>query len=253
MKYFRRYPFWFPYPSSWLRGIALILVAFPIAMPIFFSYWMLTPKFIENSSIFRIVLLCLFLLLIIAIFSCLYYYFWYRKISKTPRKVFWSIWECTFATIVITLSFTLLFTLFFPLIKGQCELTYDSTIASNDVGVCIAGKLGRMAGAIFRQTSNSLDTDSGNGLIYRNEDHNWVVKPWLFIWLIITVYIYQIEYLILRSYLPSLFKKKTTPIEKSPERAADKNNSETNESIPQKTVNIVDDELQKLKKDMGID
>ena len=56
MKLPKQYPVWFPYPSSWLRSLALILIGLPLSQVILFGYFILVSAvfigYLEKSKDF---------------------------------------------------------------------------------------------------------------------------------------------------------------------------------------------------------
>ncbi|MBD2387569.1 hypothetical protein [Cylindrospermum sp. FACHB-282] len=188
------WPAWFPYPSSWFRAAILIPLAFPGAGLIFFGFTGVIVSAIANSPLLLIFSI-LFGLLIPTIFlSFIYHIFWFiwKKNESNKRLCLpkWiphssSLWEGFYATVVIGLSFILILTIFSELAFVDCKSLYQT-------GDVISGCAGRMTGRAAKVVFSSI------------ENNDFVNRPWFIIWTIITVYLYQGEYIFRKKLIPKL-------------------------------------------------
>jgi hypothetical protein len=187
--------FWFPYPISWVRTILLIPVALPGTRLILIGFGGSTISLITNNLELLIFFLFSGFILPIVILSFLYHFIWFiwQKENKKRKFPYWlpsrkSLWEGFYATVVICISFSLIFIIFLGLSLVSCQLSYQS---EDMIGRCSGRFLGNAFGPILRQVENNSFQD----------------KPWFFIWFAISLYIYQVEYLMKQRILPNLKKK----------------------------------------------
>lgn len=188
---------WFPYPSSWLRALILVPIAFPGARLIVFGFAGAIPSAIGNSPALLIFSMVSGLLIPTIILSFPYHFFWFIWKKQPPthwRK--WvpgssSLWQAFYATVVIGISFLTILATFAGLWFLSCKLSHET---AEELGGCIGRGAGRAAGAIFSSAESTFE-GSGRGALDR---------PWFVIWLIIAAYLYQIEYLVKQRFLPWL-------------------------------------------------
>ena len=252
MKLPKQYPVWFPYPSSWLRSLALILIGLPLSQVILFGYFILVSAVFIDTPWFLIALAGLGLTFVITFLSWIYYLVWYKKHSKASRRIFWSLWEGLFATIVLSCSFALLLMVLFPMIQAQCSMTFSD---SQSAETCLFRQAGRIFARLIKQSIYVWDTQSDNGIVTIDNNQNWSMKPWIIIWLIIVAYIYQLEHLILRKFLlkidlsplTSIFRRKNLKSSKNIEKSQSENTKTRSKQ------DEIDDELETLKKEMNLD
>lgn len=197
---------WFPYPSSWLRALILVPIAFPGARLIFLGFGGILLSIITNSSGILIFSVVFGLLIPTIILSTGYYLFQSicKKQALSSRWFKWvpqynSFWEGFYATVVIGLSFLAILTMLAALAFLSCKLSSET---AEEVSGCAGREIGRAAGAIFGSTDNVWDF-SGKGVITRQQDY-FIVRIWFGIWLIIAGYLYQIEYLVRHRFIPRL-------------------------------------------------
>lgn len=175
-----RWPAWFPYPSSWLRTLALVLwiaVILRIA-----GFWSLALGGILAIITARPELLLSFLglglLVSILTFSYLHHFLFSKSLPRYPR---WlpsprSLWEGLYAPIVMLLAFVGALFILVPFLIPNCN--YGT---SEPIGYC------------FELTGRELVKYE-----YR------MAEIGAGIWLISTLYLYQAEYLIRRRLIPKL-------------------------------------------------
>ncbi len=196
-KYFNQFNwyFWFPYPISWVRTILLIPVALPGTRLILIGFGGSTISLMANSLELLIFFLIFGLILPIVILSFLYHFIWFiwQKENKKRKLPSWlpsrkSLWEGFYATVTIGISFSLIFIIFLGLSLVSCKLSYQS---EEMIGRCSGRFLGSAFGSILRQI----------------ESNTFQEKPWFFIWFTISLYIYQVEYLVKQQILRNLRKK----------------------------------------------
>lgn len=217
------WPAWFPYPSSWLRTIILIAIAFPGTKLILFGFTGTLISITGKSPLLFFFFLIFGILIPTIILSLIYHIFWFVWQDKSSEKKWqkWipksrSLWEGFYATIVMGLSFSFILLIFTGLSFLYCQSNQETAI---DLARCSGGMTGRAA----------------NLMIVTIEDEDFTDKPWFMIWMIISVYLYQAEYLLKQRLLPKLQSKfKKNRIQ---EKTA--------------TVNPVDVELDKLRGSMG--
>lgn len=201
-----RWPFFFPYPISWFRALILVPFAFPGARLIVLGLGgMILSAFTNNPGIF-ILFAILGLLIPTFILSLIYYCFGFilKKQSFSERAKKWlpdlrCLWEGFYGTFVIGFSFLLILSIALVLAFLQCKLSVD---AGESISRCIGRVTGSVAGAIFGSTDNVWDF-SGRGVITREQD-SFAVRPWFIIWLIVSSYLYQAEYLTRHNLIPKL-------------------------------------------------
>jgi hypothetical protein len=252
VKFPKKYPAWFPYPSSWLRSLALLLIGFPLLQVILFGYFLLVSTFFVKAPLSLIVLAGVGLALVITLLSYIYYLVWYKKHSKSSMRVFGSIWEGLFATFVLLCSFALLLGILFPLIQAQCSFTFSD---SQSAETCLFRQMGGIVGQLVKQSIFIWDTQSNSGIVTIDDDKNWSIKPWIVIWLIIVAYIYQLEYFIARKFLLKLDLSSLKPILEHRIFKYNKNLDQSkNKDIKIKSKqDEIDDELEVLKKEINLD
>ena len=188
---------WFPYPSSWLRALILVPIAFPGARLIVFGFAGAIVSAIGNSPILLVFFMVSGMLIPTIILSFLYHFFWFIWKKQPPTR--WpkwvpgssSLWQAFYATVVMGISFLSILAIFAGLWFLSCKLSHQT---AEEVGGCMGRETGRAARAIFSSTDNTLD-GSGRGALDR---------PWFVVWLIIAAYLYQIEYLAKQRFIPWL-------------------------------------------------
>ncbi|MBJ7899443.1 MAG: hypothetical protein GC158_05905 [Cyanobacteria bacterium RI_101] len=199
MKINPKYPIWFPYPISWLKTIILVLIGFPLSTLIMAGYLIVFSQFSQEYSLIMILLAGLCIGTPIVIFSLFYYYLWYRKIVNTSKRALLSLWEGFFATVVLTISFIGLLILLWPFINFYCSAGPQEYTEN-----CEARMLGKLAGGMLKAATFIFDTSSDRGVVWLNEEQNWSAKPWFIIFSIFTLYLYQLEYLVLKTKLKNV-------------------------------------------------
>lgn len=201
-----RWPFFFPYPISWFRSLILVPFAFPGARLIVLGLGgMILSAFANSPGIF--ILFTVFGLLIPTIILSLAYHvfgFILKKQSFSERAKKWlpgsrCLWEGFYGTFVIGFSFLIILSIALLLEVFQCKLSVDT---ADSISQCIGREIGNVSGAIFGTTDSVWDF-SGRGVITREQD-SFAVRPWFIIWLIISSYLYQAEYLIQHNLIPKL-------------------------------------------------
>lgn len=201
-----QWPFFFPYPISWFRALILVPFAFPGARLIVLGLGGMILSAFANS-LERFILFVVFGLFIPTIILSLVYYvfgFILKKQSFSKRAKKWLpglrfLWEGFYGTFVIGFSFLVMLSVVLALAFLQCKLSVDT---SDSISRCMGRVTGGIAGAIFGSTDNFWDF-SGRGVITREQD-NFAVRPWFIIWLIISSYLYQAEYLIQHNLIPKV-------------------------------------------------
>jgi hypothetical protein len=194
------WPIWFPYPSVWLRTIILVIIALP-GTKLIISGFLGTLISINTKSPLFLLFSLMFGILIPTIFlSFIYHIFWfiwqdkssYKKLRKwIPNSQ--SLWEGFYATLVIGLSFSFILLISSGLSFAYCQSYQETSI---DWARCT----GRMTGR------------GGKIMIGTIENNDFINKPWFAIWMIISLYLYQAEYIFKKRFLPKLksnFFKKT--------------------------------------------
>jgi hypothetical protein len=229
-----KYPIWFPYPISWLKTIVLVLIGFPLSTLMMAGYLIVFSQFSQEYSLIMILLAGLCIGTPIVIFSLFYYYLWYRKIVNTSKRALLSLWEGFFATVVLTIAFIGLLMLLWPFINSYC-----STEPQGYIENCEARMLGKLAGAMLKATTFIFDTSSGRGVVRLDEEQTWSIKPWFIIFSIFTLYLYQLEYLVLKKRLKNIAALSNSV----------KNKSKTlRKPKAEPSQNTIDDELAALKR-----
>lgn len=184
------WPAWFPYPSSWLRALILVPIAFfgirLIAFSltgVIISFNRNTPKLFILSTLFGLLIPTIFL-------AFVYHVFWFVWGSKTynnrlPKWVLSliSLWSGFYATVVIGLSFFIVLAIFSELAFSNCKFSYEIAEELNGYAGCITSRATRV---IFKSIENKT----------------FITKPWFLIWFLTATYLYQIEYLFSRCLIP---------------------------------------------------
>jgi hypothetical protein len=236
---------WFPYPSSWLRTFILVPIAFPFnALIIFGVIGILVSASQRNFIIFTIATISAIILpsLILSFIYHLGWYKWQRQASPKTRTGWLpngkGLWQGFTATLVMIFSFTTLLILFLSLILLGCKLS-SIPDTGQDVAECASRSLGRITGAIARQTSYVWDLEGEGVFVQQREQID--ARPWFFLWVIIAAYFYQAEYGIRKTLIPFLQKKRR----ERKQIARQKQQSTPN-------IDPVDVELARLRGDMGL-
>ncbi|MDY6785273.1 MAG: hypothetical protein SW833_22450 [Cyanobacteriota bacterium] len=239
------WPWWFPYPSSWLRTFILVPIAFPLNALIIVGTVGIIISASQRRFIIFIIATVFTIILPTLIFSFIYHIGWYkwqRQASPKTRAGWFpkgnSLWQGLAATLVMMFSFTTLFTLFLSLILLGCKLS-SVPDTGQDVAECASRSLGRIAGAIARQTSSVWDLEGEGVFVQQREQID--ARPWFFLWVIIAAYFYQGEYGIRKTLIPFLQKKRR----ERQQMARQKQKSTPN-------IDPVDVELARLRGDMGL-
>lgn len=186
------WPVWFPYPSSWLRAIILVPIAFPGTRLIVFG---LVGVFISvlGKSPILLVFSVLFGLLIPTIFlAFIYHIFWFiwqkpKSANKLPKWIptLNSLWAGFYGTIVMGLSFMLILTMFSELAFSSCNFYYQ-----------IPEYLDSCAGHLTGRATN--------GIFYSIEHNDFLSQRWFMIWMFTAAYLYQLEHLVIKRFIPKL-------------------------------------------------
>ncbi|MEH2005705.1 hypothetical protein [Nostoc sp.] len=186
------WPVWFPYPSSWLRAIILVPIAFPGTRLIVFGLVGLFISVLGNSLIL-LIFSVLFGLLIPTIFlAFIYHIFWFiwqkpKSANKLPKWIptLNSLWAGFYSTIVMGLSFMLILTIFSELAFSSCNFYYEMPEYLNS---CTGHLTGRAT----------------NGIFYSIENNDFLSQRWFMIWMFTAAYLYQLEHLVIKRFIPKL-------------------------------------------------
>lgn len=180
-----KYPMWLPYPSSLWRTLLLTIVGLPLAQVIVLGSLLIfigfaTPKFSTGS--YLIIALGILLLLVCVLIISFFHSIAKRFVKKIfPKhnifKYSNNLWEGLYGTILISISSLIILTIFAQLSFYDCQSLYNRY---NDVWACA----GRYTGKFAKITVDSI------------QKQNFMNKPWFSIWLIIVVFLYQIEFII---------------------------------------------------------
>ncbi len=242
------WPSCFPYPSSWLRALILVPIAFPGTGLILLGFGgLLVSAWFSSFSGFiaSLVLGILIPTIILAFIYQIFWFMWYKKASS-PRAFKWipgtrSLWQGFYATTVIGLSFCLILAIAFGLVYSSCKLSSD---VGEEIAECSGKLMGRAIRAMVSQTFNVWNFE-GVGVFVKPEDGLYEdilwVRPWFFVWFLIAAYLYQIEYLFQEHLFPFL-KDKIKEINSKSSRKIQTN----------KNVNPLDLELGELRASMGL-
>ena len=242
------WPIWFPYPSSWLRALILVPIAFPGTGLILLGFGGLLVSAWVNSFSGFVASLLLGILIPTIILAFIYQIFWFmwHKNTSSPRKLKWiprtkSLWQGFYATTVIGLSFCLILAIALGLAYLSCKLSGDT---GEEIAECTGKLVGRATGAMVSQTFNVWDFE-GTGVFVKQEDILYEdmvwVRPWFFVWFLIAAYLYQIEYIFQEHLFPLLRDK----IQR-------KNSNSSRKTSINKNVNPLDLELDQLRANMGL-
>ncbi|MDY7014207.1 MAG: hypothetical protein SVX43_11530, partial [Cyanobacteriota bacterium] len=206
------WPWWFPYPSSWLRTFILVPIAFPLNALIIVGTVGIIISASQRSFIIFTIATVFAIILPTLILSFIYHIGWYkwqRQASPKTRAGWFpkgnSLWQGLAATLVMIFSFTTLLALFSSLILLGCKLSSGAD-TGQDVAECASRSLGRIAGTIARQTSSVWDLEGEGVFVQQREQID--ARPWFFLWVIIAAYFYQGEYGIRKTLIPFLQKKR---------------------------------------------
>lgn len=186
------WPVWFPYPSSWLRAIILVPIAFPGTRLIVFGFAGVFISVLGNSPIL-LIFSVLFGLLIPTIFlAFVYHLFWFiwqkpKSFNKLPKWIptLNSLWAGFYGTVVMGFCFMLILTIFSELAFSSCNLY-------NQIPEYFNGCTGNLTG---RAT---------NGIFYSIENNNFLSQRWFLIWMFSAAYLYQLEHLLIKRFIPKL-------------------------------------------------
>ncbi|QHG18912.1 hypothetical protein [Nostoc sp. ATCC 53789] len=186
------WPVWFPYPSSWLRAIILVPIAFPGTRLIVFGLAGVFISVIGNSPILLIFSILFGLLIPTAFLAFVYHIFWFiwqkpKSSNKLPKwmPTFNSLWAGFYSTLVMGLSFMLILTIF-------SELAFFSCNFYNKIPEYFNGCTGNLTG---RAT---------NGIFYSIENNDFLSQRWFMIWIFTAAYLYQLEHLVIKCFIPKL-------------------------------------------------
>lgn len=198
--HFNKYPMWLPYPSSLWRTLLLTIVGLPLAQVVVLGVLLIFIGFatsqLSAGSYFIIALGILLLLVSVLIIS-----FFHSIAKRFIKKIFPkynilkysnNLWEGLYGTIIISISSLIILTIFAQLSFYDCQSLYNR---SNDVWACA----GRYTGKFAKITVDSI------------QKQDFMNKPWFSIWLIIVVFLYQIEFII-KSQLISKIKARKVVI-----------------------------------------
>ncbi|MEG4210867.1 hypothetical protein QT994_12580 [Microcoleus sp. S13_B4] len=174
-----RWPAWFPYPSSWLRTLALMLWIAVVVRVV--SFWIavigITLSAIQQDMGSFLRALGLIIPLSVAILSYIHHILFFDK-SKTPYTRWLpsprSLWEGLYAPLVALLSVIMVVVLllpFFPIVSS-CNYGAEFELAS-----CV--------GSYKAEVSNYLST---------------IAEVSAVIWVVTAAYLYQIDYLIRNNF-----------------------------------------------------
>ncbi len=186
------WPVWFPYPSSWFRAIILVPIAFPGTRLIVFGLTGVFISVIGNSPILLIFSLLFGLLIPTILLAFVYHIFWFiwqkpKSSNKLPKWIptLNSVWAGFYGTVVMGLSFMLILTIFSELAFSSCNL-YSK----------IPGYLGSCTVNLTGRTTN--------GIFYSIENNDFLNQGWFMIWMITAAYLYQLEHLLIKHFIPKL-------------------------------------------------
>lgn len=202
------WPTWFPYPSSWLRALILVPIAFPGAILIDIAFGGILLSIIQNNRFSLIIFTLLGLFLPTIFLSFIYHIFWFRW-HKPPALNRWfkcwqdssSWWEGLYATFVIGLSFLSLVTIFIAISHLACSVGHQTT---EELYGCTGQGLGNALRTTFESIKNIWGNRFGTVL---TEKEKLAGALWCGIWLTIAAYLYQAEYLIRKRFNYQLLAK----------------------------------------------
>ncbi|MBN3907400.1 MAG: hypothetical protein HWQ35_12795 [Nostoc sp. NMS1] len=186
------WPVWFPYPSSWLRAIILVPIAFPGTRLIVFGLAGVFISVLGNSPIIFIFSILFGLLIPTAFLAFVYHIFWFiwqkpKSSNKLPKWIptLNSLWAGFYGTVVMGLSFMLILTIFSEVAFSSCNLY-------NKIPEYFNGCTGHLTG---RAT---------NGVFYSIENNDFLSQRWFMIWMFTAAYLYQLEHLVIKRFIPKL-------------------------------------------------
>ncbi|WP_334967568.1 hypothetical protein [Nostoc sp.] len=186
------WPVWFPYLSSWFKAIILVPIAFPGTRLIVFGLAGVFISVLGNSPILLIFSVLFGLLIPTTFLAFIYHIFWFiwqkpKLSNKLPKWIptLNSLWAGFYGTIVMGLSFMLILTIFSELAFSSCNLY-------NKIPEYFDGCTGNLTG---RAT---------NGIFYSIENNDFLSQRWFMIWMFTAAYLYQLEYLVIKRFIPKL-------------------------------------------------
>lgn len=196
------WPTWIPYPSSWIRALLLIPLAVPGTQLILGGFGIILLAAISNSPVVLILFTLAGFVLPALLLTLIYYLLWFKwkKPALLTQWISWwntsnSLWEGIYGIFVIIASFTLLFLLFALPLSVTCvpsvfvpDFTFDT---------CMARGLGKFARIVLDQTEDPFN--QGEGMLWEIQGMVFF-RYWVVIWLLISVYLYQAEFLLRKRY-----------------------------------------------------
>ncbi|MEA5573737.1 hypothetical protein [Calothrix sp. UHCC 0171] len=196
---FKLYPVWFPYPISWMRMALLSTIGLP-GLPLIMmgvGVIVLSLKTYDKNiqSNMMIILGVAFLFISILVISL---FFFIAKLCiksifpNYAKKIFkysHSLWEGFYGTFAIAASSTVMLAMIVDANLSVCQFIYAN---QTEAWECAGKQTGRIARAII----NSI------------EKQNYFGETWFFRWMVITAYLYQIEYLTKNYLMPKILRKK---------------------------------------------
>ncbi|MGB3512685.1 MAG: hypothetical protein WBA93_26400 [Microcoleaceae cyanobacterium] len=200
-----RWPKLFPYPSSILRAVILVPIAFPGAKMMVFGIGGVFLSLITSSN--GLLIASIFGLLISTIFLSLIYhfcwFFWRQKLSlKTWYR--WlpnssSLYQGFYGAVVTGLSFVIILCIWGLLSLLICRFFNDSidTITQCSLNFIIKAE------KIISYQANNFNDFNGGGVIIKTRK-SFYLRLWFIIWLIIASYLYQAEYILYNRLFPQI-------------------------------------------------
>ncbi|RCJ23160.1 hypothetical protein A6S26_00965 [Nostoc sp. ATCC 43529] len=186
------WPIWFPYPSSWLRAIVLVPIAFPGTRLIVFGFLGMLISVFSNSPLLLIFSVLFGLLIPTVFLAFVYHIFWFiwhkpKSYNKLPRWIpsLSSLWAGFYGTVVMALSFIIIIIIFSQLADLDCRSYYK---LSESFSGCVGHLTGRATKEVF----------------YSIENNNLLKQHWFVIWIITASYLYQLEILVKKRLTPRL-------------------------------------------------
>ncbi|HBE19356.1 MAG TPA: hypothetical protein DEG17_23580 [Cyanobacteria bacterium UBA11149] len=201
-----RWPLWFPYPSSWIRALILIPMAFPGARLILSGFGGIILSVI-GKDLTLLIFFSLFCILLPTIFiAFIYHFFWFiwKKKIETKKLLWWlpgtKSWrESFYGVFVIGLSFTIILIFVAGFAFLFCKLSHETGV---EVARCAGSALGKVANGMFCSIDRFFDSNDSSNIV--NDRDNIDIPLWFGLWLIIASYLYQAEYLMRHDIFPKL-------------------------------------------------
>ncbi len=201
-----RWPLWFPYPTSWIRALILVPIAFPGARLIVAGFGGVMLTITSNEPVLFIFFALSGILLPTILLAFIYHFFWFIWRKKPGVKnLFWflpganSWWESFYGVVVIGLSFIIILTLVAGVAFLFCQLSHQT---GEKVAGCVGSVTGKAAKGMFCSIDRFFESSDGSA-IFKDRD-NIATQPWFVLWLIIASYLYQAEYISRHHLLPKL-------------------------------------------------